>query len=287
VIPNTANPVIAVPSDALDAAGAVESVASLPETFRVGASGRPRVGVVRGTGWMQDALDELGRGSDGILVVPSAGATDPAAVAALRQSSRPVVIDDRWSHNPGVATLAAALAGIADAELLELSAHIDEDDDLADAFIDLVVLADQLAGPLESIDPASTGAEVMNATGVAAGSRGILVSVRRSAVGPGSARIRAVGRSQAVDAVLPDPSTAAPATVRLHGSDGVIHCPTVFESSHRAAWRVLADAVHAGADLPDVSRRTRVVTLLGPEVLPETPSKTGTPAGPANPEEKK
>ena len=281
------NTFISVSSDALDA-GAVESLASLPATYRVGDSGGPRVAVARGADWMREALARIGQGSDGVLAVPSAfGAADPATAAALDESRRPVVIDDRWSHNPGVAPLAAALERVTEAELLELGTHIGEGDVVVGALIDLLVLGDVLTGPLESISVASVRPHAITATATAKGSRTLVAAVHRSAVGSGHARVRAVGPSQAVDAVLPEASTAAAAIVRLHGAEGAVHYPTVFESSHRAAWRALAEAVHADTAVSDVSRRNRVIGLLGPELASGPPTKTGTQTGPANQEEKK
>lgn len=281
------SPVISVPAGALDVAGAAESLASLPETYRVGVRGGLSVGAVSGTEWMGDAQNELARGRDGVLAVPDAGASQRAVSAALRESRRPVVIDDRWSYSPGIAALSAGLDDVPDAELVEFSAHVADDDDIAGAFLDLLALADLVTGPLVSLSLASSGTEVMNATGHTADVRTILISVRRSAVGTGDARVRAVGTSSAVDAVLPGAATAAPATVGVYTGDGVVIHPSVYESGHRAAWLALARAVNTGTDVTDLARRARVTGLLEHAVVTEPPSNAGTEAGPANQEEKK
>lgn len=245
--------------------GVIDASASLPSSFRVG-EGHPRVKAVSGDGWLEDALAELRNGADGILAVPS-GRFDTVAAAALAHIGRPVVIDDRWSRNPAVPSLAMAIARVADAELVELRAHIPRADELVDAFTDLVALADILIGPLATLRVMAARDHTVVSTGTCAG-RTIAISVQRSEVGDGGAVIRAIGRSTAVDGAVPNSATAAPAIIRFHDADGILKHPTIFESAHRAAWRALHGAVLSGTAPADLARRGRADALIGDQLSP-------------------
>ncbi|NNC13767.1 hypothetical protein HII28_18030 [Planctomonas sp. JC2975] len=244
----------------LAAPGAGGAVASLPLSFHRDSS--DRVVAVRGARWLHDASNELLNGAAGVLAVPTGAQVDRVTAVAIAQQGRPVVIDDRWSHNPAVVTLKEALERTRKSELIEMRAMIRPEDDPNEAFLDLAVLADILTGPLATLRMVTARATGRIATASDSLGRALHLSVQRSPVGAGDVTVRAMATSTAVDAHIPASSTAAPAIIREHDRARIVQHPTVYESAHRAAWRELHAAVCERTLPTDIDRRSRMIAMI-------------------------
>lgn len=241
-------------------------LASLPESLRPFGDGpepADLVAVAGGPGWTARSVEALADGVRGVLVI------DPVSedVTRLRDDARrysvPVVVARPYAGNPAIAVVAPYFAGAEWPELLEARLVVPVGADLAHALLDQLALVTAAAGALERVRTLVwTGHGYVLHGDRAGGRRAVLTAVATSAVPP-SAALRQLGAAGAVRLEVPAPLSARPALATVTRPDGRTLLPTLWETSHRAAWRRLRDlvaAVEQATDLSDLDRDQLVVT---------------------------
>jgi hypothetical protein len=140
--------------------------------------------------------------------------------------------------------------------------------------LDLAALIRSLIGPLRGVSVLQYDSNGFFATARAA-DLSVSLSVVRSSALARQASVRLLTDDGGVEMIIPDPSTARPAEVMITNGDGLQLLPTVWESSHRAAWRrarTLLDSRTTAPDLAmfaeDQSVLSDAVHLLEPQRFP-------------------
>ncbi len=238
-------------------------IASLPVSLHPVSEAPDLCAVAGESGWTGEALDILGTGIRGILVVDpvSEDASDLAAAASA--AGIPVVIDRPLAGNPTVPVIATHFANAGEPHgLLECRVVQSGSGDLDRALLDQLALVRAAAAEVQS-------ATVLARTNHCYAIQGYLANGRRTqltgictAAQPRSGHLRLLGLTGSVELTVPDPSTARPAQATITTPDGLVLLPTIFESAHRATWRRLRDLVEARLPAPDLDDFRKDVELL-------------------------
>lgn len=183
--------------------------------------------------------------------------TDASPVAESHMSLPiPVVADRAYAGNPAVAGLAPAIGASSVRSLLELRATVPVDDGPAAALLPLLALARTASGRgVASAHVTLRTARTLVVQGALADGRPVLIHVIASNAVPPEALLRIVDASTSVTASLPSPVAARPAIVTVSAPDGAVRLPTIWQTSHRAAWqraRDVADGEQQGDSLADI-----------------------------------
>ncbi|WP_052207136.1 hypothetical protein [Sinomonas humi] len=238
-----------------DAKGDVHQVvASLPVSLHLSDAEASALVAIAGTpGWTESALGAIASGARGLMIIEPCAAD----VASLKKRADtlgvPVVIDTEWAHNPAVAAAAPHFASLDDENsLLEARVNARVGADLEQVLLAQLALIRAAVGPVASLTYARRNRHGYDALAtLVSGARASLAAILTDAI-PGSAALRMIKPKTAVTLTLPGAGTAAPGKVTVSGPEGATLLPTLWETSHRAAWRrlhTLADAGQACEDL--------------------------------------
>lgn len=204
------------------------TLASLPLSFAAATELAELVVVDGGEGW-SERIAAAGPVRAAIVVEPRATG-DPGGV--------PIVIDRSLAGNPVMPAIAARLADIDTAALLEVRISAGVDAELRDILTEAIALSRAVTGSalaeLRSLDRGHRGATLR---GRDASGRPVLLSVTLSDSVVPSARVRAIAQERSLDAHLPARGAARPARLTVSGPEGAMLLPTLYETAHRAAWR--------------------------------------------------
>lgn len=259
---------MATASPAAAVSGHVDTVlASLPVSLGRSGPG-PRVAdltAVDGTaGWPEQVRGALSGGTRGALLVEPV----PVTHHALQDlPDAPVVVDRRFAGNPALDAAAELFAAWPADALIECHATIADHSELPRTLLDQLAVLRRLGRPMQSLIELvwrRTGYVVEGRT--MSGSP-VLFSTAVTSGQPSAARVRGLSADVAVEVTLPDSESARPATVVRTTSTGAVQLPTLWETSHRASWRRLRDAVTHGHGTSDLADLRADLALAGP-VLP-------------------
>lgn len=232
-----------------EAAGAVAAVvASLPVSLKPATAGADLVGVAGSGGWTGRAAEAIRRGAKGVVVV-SPEPEDPTGLATIAaEHGAAVVLDQQWAGNPvfaeaqtGVRTVLTE--ALPDAVLVDSVAYAAPGSDTAALLTEhlAVILACGLdVGEWRRVQLTGHGYVVSGAlpNGAPVALHGILTSAV-----PATAKVSVFTATGRADVVLPDPAAAWPAEIRAVTPDGATTLPSLYETSHRHAWRRLLDQI--------------------------------------------
>jgi hypothetical protein len=258
----------AAASPAAAVSGQVETVlASLPVSLGMSGPGpRPAdLTAVDGTaGWPDLVRGALSGGTRGALVVEPVPVTDDALQDL---PDAPVVVDRRFAGNPALDGAAELFAAWPADALIECHAYVADESELPRTLLDQLAVLRRLGRPMLSLREL-----VWHRTGYVAEGRTrsgspVLFTTAVTTGEPSAARVRGLSTDVVVEVTLPDSRTAQPATVVRTTSDGAVQLPTVWETSHRATWRRLRDAVLHGHNTSDLADLRADLALAG-QVLP-------------------
>ena len=228
-------------------------VASLPASLRWDSVSPDLLAVSGVDGWTARASRSVENGIKGILVVDpiveDAGALD----AAASRAGVPVVIDRPLAGNPLLRTVVPIFADPDRRDgLLESRVVIPASGDLESALLDQLALVRAAAAAVESAAVVIWTSAVYVIEGRIRDGRQVQLTGIRTNAQPRSGWVRILGRTGEVELAIPDPGSARPAHATITTADGATLLPTLFETSHRAAWRRLRDLARAGHSAPDL-----------------------------------
>jgi hypothetical protein len=214
-----------------------------------------------------DWTDQVARaGSSGArgAVVVSPG---PGSV----HSPIPVVLDREFAGRPGVDTVRPTVQDAGPAALLEIRSTIAPDTAPVDVVLEQLALVRTVLG-----NALTTARVVRNSShghvvrGRSADGREVLLTAERTTATDPVVTVRVVGAGSSVSVTIPRSRTARPVEAVVTDASGARLLPTHWESSHRAAWRRLRDAVLGGTtptDLSDHAADAALLTNSLPELL--------------------
>lgn len=274
-------------TEAAEEAGAVSlAVASLPASFGPASSGPSStatagqaetaagadVVVIAGeSGWTAEAVRAIEAGARGVMVANPVPEESAQLAAAANAAGAAVVLDLRWASNPALVSgngqpdaRQAVRSAIGTAAMLDsvatASPGTDPDRLLGQHLAALLAVTGPLDG-VRTLRSDSTGYTLSGrlANGAPITAQGIVTAAR-----PAGVDIRLYTRDGGVSVTVPDPDAAWPAEVRATGAQGEVLLPTLYESAHRASWRLLRDHLSAGTrpDLAGFARLTDLYEIL-------------------------
>jgi hypothetical protein len=163
------------------------------------------------------------------------------------------VVDRRFAGNPAL-DAAAELFGAWPADaLIECHVAVADDRELPRTFLDQLAVLRRLGRPMQSLKELVWHRTGFVVEGRARGGSPVLFSTVVTTGEPAAARVRGLSADLVVEVTLPDSESARPATVVRTTSEGAVQLPTLWETSHRASWRRLRDAVLHGRDTTDLA----------------------------------
>jgi hypothetical protein len=242
-------------------------IASLPVSLVAAgpdAGGPDLVAVDGGPGWPQRAADRLAHGVRGLVViqpVPVAPAEVPTA------SGVPVVVDYRFAGNPAIETAADAFARWPADAMIEVSVVGSDSADLGRILVDQLATLRRLGQAAAELDRLTWRASGYYLRGATATGSPLLVSAHVTIGEPSALRVRGLAADGAVELTVPNPGTARPAYLVRITRDGATTAPSLWETSHRAAWRRLHAAVTETQPTADLSDLRKDLAVAG-RVLP-------------------
>lgn len=244
----------ATASPAAAVSGQVQVVlASLPVSLGMSGPGpRPAdLTAVDGTaGWHDLVRGALSGGTRGALVVEP----DPITDDALQDlPDKPVVVDHRFAGNPALDAAAELFSAWPADALIECHATVADDSDLPRTLLDQLAVLRRLGRPMQSLKELVWHRTGFLVEGRALGGSPVLFSTAVTTGEPSAARVRGLSADVVAEVTLPDWTCARPATVVRTTSEGAVQLPTLWETSHRASWRRLRDAVLHGHDTSDLA----------------------------------
>lgn len=242
-------------------------IASLPASLRwEGAGNEVSADLVvldGGLGWPQSALDAIPHGVRGLMLVRPT----PVTPDEVPQLPVPVVIDHRFASNPAVASTAHHFDSWPAEALVEVSALIAEPADAERLLLDQLATLRRLGLPPVILERLTWSPSGYHLRGTASSGAPLLLSAHVTTGAPPHLRVRGLAPEVAVELSVPDPGTARPAVIVRTTQDGATTEPTLWESSHRAAWRRLHTAVVDGIATDDLADLRADLEVAG-HVLP-------------------
>jgi len=238
-------------------AGDVDAVlASLPVSLSsAGDETANLVAIGGGTGW-GSALERARAGGARGAVVLSPG-------PETTRTDLLVVLDREFAGRPGVNTARAAVAETGKDALLEVRSTVAPATKSVDVVLEQLALVRAVSGsPVANarLVQGSTNGYVVR--GQSADGREVLLTAERTTATAPQVTVRVIGATCAVAMTIPQSLTARPMNVVVTDSSGARLLPTQWETSHRAAWRRLRDAVTGGSVPTELDDHVADVSVL-------------------------
>jgi hypothetical protein len=198
---------------------------------------------------VDDALSSAGRAA---IVVHPVPANLTLSAARTTAAASVVVIDAIWAGNAAVAIAAQHIAAAApNAQLVECRVISGPGRSLASSLTDAAALVRALLAPISEIRLLHHDDHGFVASALSAGLAVSLSVTISTALAP-HASVRMLSDDGGVETTLPHPATARPAEIVITDPDGSRTLPTIWESSHRSAWRRARELLDAGTAAPDL-----------------------------------
>ena len=229
-------------------AGAIASgdvvpvVASLPISLVGSPDDRPAdlVAVDGVAGWPEQLRASLEDGTRGLVLVHPC----PAPAGEVPdETSVPVVVDYRFAGNPALPAAGKAFSGWSADALVELAAVVPDAGDLPETLVDQLATLRRMGLAAAEVSRLVWDGGGYYLLGSTTGGSPILLSAHVTSGTSRSLQLRGLGAAVGVELTLPDPGTAQPAILVRTTPEGATTAPTLWETSHRAAWRRLTAAV--------------------------------------------
>ncbi|WP_022901175.1 hypothetical protein [Humibacter albus] len=213
------------------------TLAALPRSFAPATDvEHADVVVIDGASGWTDRLPQGGSAHVVIVVEPG--------MPVLARLPLPVVADRAYAGNPVVETLSAPIDGVGVHALLELRATVPVADGPDSGLLPLLALARAATGRgVVSAHVTLRTARTLVAQGALDGGRPVLIHVVATNAERPEAVLRVVDASTSLTVSLPSSVAARPAIVTVSSPAGATQWPTVWETSHRAAWQRARDVV--------------------------------------------
>ncbi|AXK44204.1 hypothetical protein [Brachybacterium saurashtrense] len=256
------------------AIGADAVLASLPVSFTAASTERDaQVQVLDGApGWLGHATTALDAGQTVLVQSPApleAEEQERARVLAEDPAGSRLLLDLPWAGNPALEAAGPAVRTAAEgAGLLEVHALLGPVARSGTALLDVALTVAALLGPLERarlLHADEGGATVL----AGAAGRDVSIQLTPTLRPTHGCRMRVLGATSTAEVTLPDSGTARPAEVTLTDATGHTVLPTLWESSHRAAWRRV-HRLDADDAVDDIERLLHAHTVLA-DVLAALP----------------
>lgn len=252
-------------ADAASPGDLVAVVASLPVSFATAAQGeRAHVAAIEGgPGWPRRLTEALDQGPRGLVIV------DPTPVRPdeVPDASVPVVVDHRFSGNPALAGAAGAFGRWPASAMIEVAAIVSDGADLEATVVDALAALRRVGQPAARLTRLTWGQTGYYLSGSTTGGSPLLLSAHVTRGAAPSLRVRGLAHDRVVELSLPDPGTARPAVLVSTTKAGAVTAPTLWETSHRAAWRRLHAAVRGDEPTHDLAE-LRADLSVASQVLP-------------------
>ena len=257
---------VSAATDAEVAGDIVTVIASLPISL-VGAESGTRgelVAVHGGPGWPERTAECLLHHVRGLLIVhPTPVSTNQVPDVV----SVPVVVDYRFAGNPALAAAAEAFVGWPAGAMIEVAAVVPDASSLDETLVDQLATLRRLGQPAVELHRLTWNGSGYYLRGSTTAGSPVLVSAHVSSGARPSLRVRGLAADSGVVLTLPDPGTARPAVLVNTTSTGATTTPTIWETSHRAAWRRLHAAVTGARLTNDLADLRADLTIAG-QALP-------------------
>ena len=256
---------VSAATDAEVAGDIATVIASLPISL-VGAESEQRgdlVAVHGGPGWPERTAECLLHRVRGLLIVHP---TPVSPTDVPEVSSVPVVVDYRFAGNRALAAAAMAFDGWPAGAMIEVAAVVPDESSLEETLVDQLATLRRLGQPAVELHRLTWNGSGYYLRGSTNAGTPVLVSAHVSSGARPSLRVRGLAADSGVVLTLPDPGTARPAVLVNTTSTGATTTPTIWETSHRAAWRRLHTAV-SGARLTNDLADLRADLILTGQIL--------------------
>lgn len=246
---------VAVKVDARDLQSTAEVIASLPVSVTVTMTDPADLVVLSGgPGWTRVASNEVRGGARGVVVIRPTAESTSELLDVARSHGAPVVLAHRWASNAALplaqSELRASNGGISFADL---SATVESSADFPAALDELRLIASGLLGPIDDLEYLASNEMTLLATShVSDETTPVTFTVLRTPAGAYPVSARIVAATGSIELQIPDPTTAAPATLSSTTDAGLTINPLVFETSQRSAWRTAIRLVRSGGRSDDL-----------------------------------
>jgi hypothetical protein len=205
-----------------------------------------------GGAWPTAVDDALGVAGRAAIVVHPVPADLTLSAARTTAAASVVVIDSIWAGNAAVPIAAQHIAAAApNAQLVECRVISGPGRSLASSLTDAAALVRALLAPISEIRLLHHDDHGFVASALCAGLAVSLSVTISTAVAP-HAYVRVLTDDGGVEITLPHPATARPSEIVITDPDGSRTLPTIWESSHRSAWRRARALLDAGTAAPDL-----------------------------------
>jgi hypothetical protein len=236
-------------------AGLAEIVSSLPLSL-THRPGSPQIVSIEGnTNWPQQTRAALDAGS--LAAVVSSPCLDDCHLLSSSAVGRVVLAWD-FAGNLGVLRAAEITASMSGKAVLgEAILTIDEARDVVPCLLDVLVTVTRLVGDIRSLKTIYRDRSGWYLSARFDNDAPFSISIIHSGALPPQLRIRVRTDDGGLDALIPDPRTAAPAEIRIAMPEGELLLPTYWESSRRTSWRravAVASQTESSSDIHEFHR---------------------------------
>jgi hypothetical protein len=242
-------------------------VASLPVSLRSAATDAASADLVAldgSVGWPERTVEAVQHPARGLMLVQPC----PVARGEVPQTSPvPVVIDYPFACNSAVPSAARAFDGWEADAMVEVSSRVSDAADAGRLLLDQLATLRRLGLQPVSLDRLTWASSGYYLRGSTHSGVPLLLSAHVTSGAPPHLKVRGLAPDRAVELTVPDPNTARPAVLVTTTSAGATTQPTLWESSHRAAWRRLHAAVVEALPTTDLTD-LRADLALASDVLP-------------------
>lgn len=239
-------------------AGAVAlAVASLPESFRpADFNSQADIHVISGRpGWTAETLQDVNAGTRAIVIVNPVPEDTGKLQSMATAAGTVVVLDQRWASNPAIPVAEDAIRSMASrAAILDSVAIAPLGTSSSELLADHLAAVVRLTGPLGNLTLLTRGPHGYTAMAMLPNDAPVAMQGIVSNARPAGVTINLLTDDGGVRIVLPEPIAAWPASVKVIGPQGEVLLPTLYESAHRATWRLLKMHLDAGTVPSDLHR---------------------------------
>ncbi len=237
--------------DALASGDIAAVIASLPLSLRDGESGQPAdlVAIDGSPDWPKRTAEALLRDARGLLIIHPTPVPPHEVPDA---SALPVIVDYRFAGNPALTAAADAFAGWPTDAMIDVAAVVPDAAELNATLVDQLATLRRVGHPAAGLTRLTWDDSGYYLQGATAEGIPLLLNAHVTTGARASLRVRGLAREVAVELTLPDPGTARPAVLVSTTPAGATTTPTLWETSHRAAWRRLHAAATDAAPANDL-----------------------------------